>query len=78
MRHLGKIKKVAIASVLAVSMVVSMFSFWNVNGRNGPKKDKNVFEEEGGYHLLMLGIVSLKLSHLPRFSLNASFIGCMG
>jgi len=39
MKHSGKIKKAALASVLAASMVVSMFNFGSSNGRNGPKME---------------------------------------
>ena len=46
MKHSGKIKKAALASVLAVSMVVSMFNFGSSNGRNGPKMEGEGVEEE--------------------------------
>lgn len=46
MKHSGKIKKAALAYVLAVSMVVSMFNFGSSNGRNGPKMEKEGVEEE--------------------------------
>lgn len=39
MKHLKQIKKAALASVLAASMVVSMFNFGSSNGRNGPKME---------------------------------------
>jgi len=46
MKHLKQIKKAALASVLAASMVVSMFNFGSSNGRNGPKMEKEGVEEE--------------------------------
>lgn len=39
MKHLKQIKKAALTSVLAASMVVSMFNFGSSNGRNGPKME---------------------------------------
>lgn len=46
MKHSGKIKKAALASVLAASMIVSMFNFGSSNGRNGPKMEEKVLEED--------------------------------
>ena len=47
MEHSGKIKKSVIASILVVSMVVSMLNFGSVGGRNGPKMEGKVLEREG-------------------------------
>lgn len=46
MKHSGKIKKAALASVLAVSMIFTMFNFGSSNGRNGPKMEEEGVEEE--------------------------------
>lgn len=47
MKHLKQIKKAALASVLAASMIVSMFNFGSSYGRNGLKMEKKVSEKEG-------------------------------
>lgn len=42
MKHSGKIKKTALASVLAASMIVSMFNFGNVSGRKSVGKGRGL------------------------------------
>lgn len=46
MKHLGRIKNVVFAFVLAVAMIMSIFNFRNVTGRNGPKMEGKVLERE--------------------------------
>lgn len=42
MKHSEKIKKAVMASVLAASMIVSMFNFGKVSGRKGVGKGRGL------------------------------------
>ena len=65
MKHSGKIKKAVIASVLAASMIMSIFNFGNVSGRNGPKMGEKVLEEEGEVVDNKVGSYAASKSSLP-------------
>ena len=68
MKHSEKIKKSVMAFVLAASMIVSMFNFGNVTGRNEPKMEGREEErEEDKYLCCEKTVLPLNLP-LPCFS----------
>lgn len=73
MKHLGRIKNVVFAFVLAVAMIMSIFNFRNVTGRNGPKMEGKGLEREVADN--KVGSYAASKSFLPDPEYAAASIG---